>query len=60
MRDRNGDDLAFATDRQRQVVEEITGDGSGCYAEPPLSNGTIEIRCGGFHQGFVLADGTYV
>jgi hypothetical protein len=57
--DRNGNPLAFASKRQRQVVEEIIQDGS-MYAEPPLENGTIEIRSGGHHVGFVLADGRYV
>jgi hypothetical protein len=66
--DRNGDPLAFATARQQQVVEHITArqdgpaarQGGGCYAEPPLKDGTIEIRRHGHHLGFVLPDGTRV
>lgn len=62
MKDRNGNDLAFASQAQeRQVIRALTlAAEPGAYAEPPLADGTIEIRSGGFHKFFILADGRKV
>lgn len=62
MKDRNGNNLAFASEAQENQVIRILALAAepGAYAEPPLANGTIEIRSGGFHQFFVLADGRVI
>jgi hypothetical protein len=58
LEDRNGSEISFASDRQRRGAQRHIAD--GCYAEPLLDDGSIEIRRNGFHVGFVLPDGRFV